>query len=68
MQVARSAGHVELADFIHSRAFALCPLLAMPYDVVAHVMSFLDPFDLCAIAQTCRVWSRPMHTAFSAQD
>lgn len=31
------------------------PLLAMPWEVVLHVLSFLDPFDLCVVAQACSV-------------
>ena len=36
---------------IDATAFAVSPLMAMPWEVLIHVLSFLDPFDLCVAAQ-----------------
>lgn len=51
--VARQAGHMALARFIEDRGYQACPMLFMPFDVLAHVMAQLDPYDLCLVAQTC---------------
>jgi myo-inositol catabolism protein IolC len=37
--------------------FAASPLMEVPLDVVVHILSFLEPFDLCAVAQVCTVRS-----------
>jgi hypothetical protein len=34
-------------------------MLFMPFDVLAHVMAKLDPYDLCLVAQTCTVLRSP---------
>lgn len=42
---------------IDATVFAVSPLMAMPWEVLIHVLSFLDPFDLCVAAQVCSVRS-----------
>jgi hypothetical protein len=37
--------------------FAASPLMEVPLDVVVHILSFLEPFELCVVAQVCAVRS-----------
>jgi hypothetical protein len=57
--VAREAGHVAVAELIESWSYRACPILFMPFDALAHVMAFLEPSDLCAVAQACSVSTPP---------
>ncbi len=57
VQVAQDSGHHDIAQMIDATAFAVSPLMAMPWEVLIHVLSFLDPFDLCVAAQVCSVRS-----------
>lgn len=50
---------MALARFIEERGYQACPMLFMPFDVLAHVMAQLDPYDLCLVAQTCTVLRSP---------
>ncbi|ELR12674.1 Ras subfamily protein [Acanthamoeba castellanii str. Neff] len=52
-QVAQDSGHHDIARMIDATAFTVSPLMAMPWEVLIHVLSFLDPFDLCVVAQVC---------------
>jgi hypothetical protein len=54
-QVAREGGHESIAQMIDVRVFSVSPLLEMPWDALLHVLSFLEPFDLCTVAQVCSV-------------
>jgi hypothetical protein len=54
-QVAREGGHESIAQMIDVRIFSVSPLLEMPWDTLLHVLSFLEPFDLCTVAQVCSV-------------
>jgi hypothetical protein len=54
-QVAREGGHESIAQMIDVRTFSVSPLLEMPWDALLHVLSFLEPFDLCSLAQVCSV-------------
>ena len=69
VKVARQSGHERIAQMIEAKAESdASPLLAMPWEVVLHVLSFLDPYDLCVVAQACSVraewsfdsWSRDL--------
>jgi hypothetical protein len=53
--VARQSEHDDVADMIESWSYRACPLLSMPYDVLLHIMAFLQPYDLCVVAQACSV-------------
>ncbi len=53
--MAREAGHVAVGELIESWSYRACPILFMPFDALVHVMAFLDPSDLCAVAQACSV-------------
>ena len=54
-QVAREGGHESIARMIDVCVFSVSPLLEMPWDALLHVLSFLEPFDLCTLAQVCSV-------------
>jgi hypothetical protein len=32
-----------------------CLLLAVPYDLLLHILAWLEPYDLCTLAQACSV-------------
>lgn len=38
-----------------------CPLLQMPTEMLVLILSWLEPRDLCAVAQTCSVIPPPLH-------
>jgi len=65
--VAREGGHESIAQMIDVCVFSVSPLLEMPWDALLHVLSFLEPFDLCSLAQVCSVLRqlspRPVHGA-----
>ncbi len=65
-QVARAAGHVAVAELIENWSFRACPLLFMPFDALVHVMAFLEPHDLCSVAQTCSVHHRGPRARFAS--
>jgi ankyrin repeat protein len=54
-QVAMRAGHEVLAGWIAKHNFAVCPLLTLPIDLLVSIMEWLEPHDLCSVAQTCSV-------------
>lgn len=51
--MAALSGHHEIADMIAS--WTMSYILQLPYDVLLHVFQFLEPHDLCSVAQTCKV-------------
>jgi hypothetical protein len=61
MQVAREAGHEEVAEMVKRYVERACPLLCMPVEVLLCVMEQLEPYDLCNVAQTCSVRTHTHH-------
>jgi hypothetical protein len=48
-------GHVAVGELIKIWSYQACPILFMPFNVLVHMMAFLNPSDLCAVAQACLV-------------
>jgi hypothetical protein len=58
-QVARRSGFYDIARMIEYKELAAeNQLLAeLPWEVILHVLSFLEPYDLCTVSQVCVVRS-----------
>jgi hypothetical protein len=56
--VAQKNGHEQLAQTISTTVFMPHPMQEMPWDVVMHILSFLNPYHLCVVAQVCSVRTR----------
>lgn len=37
----------------------MCPILHIPHDAMVLILQFLEPYDLCSVARTCKV--NPFH-------
>jgi hypothetical protein len=44
-----------VADKLEAHGFKVCPILLAPYEVLLKVLEYLEPYDLCAVAQSCSV-------------
>jgi hypothetical protein len=59
-QVARRSGFHAIALMIENKFKENRLLVELPWEVILHVLSFLEPYDLCTVSQVCVV--RPHHT------
>jgi hypothetical protein len=53
-QVARRSGFYDIARMIEYKESAAENQL-LPWEVILHVLSFLEPYDLCTVSQVCVV-------------